>query len=359
MKKVFIFIIIIFNISIVFADYYSGGFTETLLLGRKPNARYEAMGKTGVAENGYLYAGLLNPASVGGLEGFSINYSNDPASFYFIDDESWYSDYYGIGLNYKDFSFSVDYYRQCWGEMTRTDEFGNILDTYHEVHSLLNFHSSYKVSKSFYLGFALRYANWDFYPIFNDDWSCYLFDLGALKIFEIYSNPTSKYVMNVGTSLSNIMNSKVSNDSKEHAPMTFRLGISNRFIFNDPNLNNITFNSEFYKILNSYHSGEDDFSFNSGFEITMVRYFIVRCGYYYQLNYDYDNDDNKDHLSEFTYGLGIILPLNDILNINSLPLEANFDFTVLDQPSHTKEGDNENYWGEFYNFSFTLKWKFE
>lgn len=357
MKISILTLFLILSFSPVFADYYSGDYTEILLLGRRPNARYEALGKTGVAESGYLYSGLLNPACIGGLEGFSINYSYDPASYYIIDNDAWYSDYYGIGLNYKDFSFSLDYYRQCWGEMTRTDEFGNLLDTYQQVHSLLNFNSSYKISKNFYFGFALRYANWDFHPIYNDDWSCYLFDFGALKKFEIYSNPTSKYIMNIGISLSNILNSKVSVESNEYAPRNFRFGISNNFIFKDPNLSRITVISEFYKILNSYHSGEDDFSFNNGLEITMVRYFILRCGYYYMLNYDYDNPDNKDHLSEFTYGLGLIVPLSEILNINSFQLEGNFDFTVLDQPSHND--DSIDRWDDFYNLSFTLKWMFE
>ncbi|MBN2788721.1 MAG: hypothetical protein JXR69_00865 [Candidatus Delongbacteria bacterium] len=355
MKISILSLFVILSFSSLFADYYSGGFAETLLLGRRPNARYEAMGKTGVAEDGYLYTGLLNPACIGGLEGLSINYSYDPASFYFIDDDAWYSDYYGFGLNYKDFSFYIDYYRQCWGEMTHTDEFGNLIDTYQQVHSLLNFNSSYKISNTFYLGFGLRYANWDFYPVYNDDWSCYLFDLGLLKKFEVYSNSNSKYIMNIGASLSNILNSKVSDDPEEHAPRNLRFGVSNNFIFKDPNLSKITISSEFYKILNSYHSGEDDFSFNNGLEVTMVQYFILRCGYYYQLNYDYDNSYNKDHLSEFTYGLGLILPINEIFNNNLIPLSFSFDLTMLDQPSYTKDSN----WDDFYNLSFTLNWKFE
>jgi hypothetical protein len=355
MKTYILSLFVILSFAPLFADYYSNGLAEDIFLGRRPNARYEAMGKTGIAENGHLYLGVLNPASVSELNGLVLNYSMDPLSYYFIDDDRWYSDYCGIGLKYKDFSFALDYYRQDWGDMSRTDEFGTFLGTINDEISLLSFMSAYKIIENFYFGSTLRVTRWDMRPWF--DKFGFSIDLGMLKKLEVYSSDEFKYIVNIGASYSNITNSSFLEDSSDDAPMTFRFGISNNFIFKDPNLSRITVNSEFYKILNSYHSGEDDFSFNSGFEINIVRYFFLRCGYYYQLIYDYDSSYNKDHLSEFTYGFGLLLPLNEIFNNNSIPLSFGFDFTALDQPSFSQDDDDN--WEEFFNYSFTLKWMFD
>ena len=343
------------NFSILYADYDSGGFTETLLMGRHPNARKEAMGKTGVASNGYLYAGLLNPACIGGLEGITVNYAFDPDSYYLLEDKNWHSDYTSIGMKFNDFSFAFDYYRQDLGSWKTYDETGEYTGSNDESISLLSLIASYEVSKNLYLGTAFRITTFDIYP--ENSKNGYLLDLGLLKKIDIISNSNFKYNMNIGASISNILNAEIAEDFKEDAPVNLRIGLSNNFLFNHTFLNRATVNAEIFKIFNPRIKGEQDFGIHSGLELNVFKYLLLRCGYYYELINDYGNSGNKDHLSELTYGTGVVLPINEILPSINVPVEIGFDFTVLEQPSYT-EGD-EGKWDNFYNYSFTVKWKFD
>jgi hypothetical protein len=74
----------------------------------------------------------------------------------------------------------------------------------------------------------------------------------------------------------------------------------------------------------------------------------VRVGYYQESQDDYDSPAmNANELSEFTYGLGLQIPLDKLTKI---PLKINFDYASLPQPSFTKSQPS------FENFStYTLR----
>ena len=73
----------------------------------------------------------------------------------------------------------------------------------------------------------------------------------------------------------------------------------------------------------------------------------LRCGYYYENIDDGGHPNNEDQLSQFTYGLGIDIP---VYKFTDYPISLQIDYTSLPQVSYG------TYWSDFDNFnSFTIK----
>ena len=335
-----------------YTKYISNGFTENIMMGRMPNARFEAMGKTAVASNGYLYAGLINPACIGNIDRVTINYSIDPKSFYLISEDNWSSKYFGIGSNYDKFSFSFDIYKKNFGKSYFTDETGpEVIDTKNNVLNLYNFNIAYNLMQNLYIGTSLRIVNFDLFLL--DKNTGYHLDFGVLKTIILYNNSRIKDDLNLGISIANFTNNKIVPDIDEHAPLNLRFGLSNTTTMSDGIIDKCILNAEIGKILNSLHE-EDDSRYQVGLEVTLLKILMIRGGYYYTEVYDYGHpESNKDHLSEFTYGYGISLPLKNLFKSTFLPDKLIFDFTKLEQPNYSK---NNYDFDDFYNYSITINW---
>nr|MDA3814554.1 hypothetical protein [Candidatus Cloacimonadota bacterium] len=139
--------------------------------------------------------------------------------------------------------------------------------------------------------------------------------------------------------------SKVKYDSdKEELPVISRFGISYSFL---PEINNSTLEvlcQAEYQYLFNYDFRD---GLHLGLETKFIELLSLRCGYYYENIDDHDYDDNEDQLSQFTYGLGIDIP---VYTFTDYPLRLQIDFTSLPQVSYS------NIWTDWDNFnSFTVK----
>ncbi len=346
---------------LIFSSLSYGYSAYELFNGRHPHSRKEAMGKTGVASNGFLYANLSNPAAIGEIDGFYLNYSNDPErDLFFQNKDVWYSEYYGFAVGYKEFSFAVEYYQQRWRKDYRTSPTGEIEGIIENRVSKFNFIGSYEIIDNLYFGSALRYSIIENYDETN---KAYSIDLGIIQKVDVLNIRDINYSLNIGVSLSNVLNAyhkDWGHGYKEGPPSNLRLGVNNNIDFNDNSiLNSIKFNTEINKIVSARPQLE--FGFYNGLEINLVKYFLLRGGYYYEA---YDRNDQ--YFSEFTYGFGLKLPLYEIFKNNSIPIDLEFGYTPLNQPilNNTtyygfENGISSGDLGPFTSYSIVFKWRFD
>jgi hypothetical protein len=107
------------------------------------------------------------------------------------------------------------------------------------------------------------------------------------------------------------------------------------------------FQSEFQMLLNSkYRSG-----IKLGMETTILNRFSIRAGWY---NEKVDNfgfpAENKNQIKDFTYGLGLQMPLSSFTKI---PINIQFDYTSLPQVSYSK---TRTEWNNFRTFSLSINY---
>ncbi len=105
--------------------------------------------------------------------------------------------------------------------------------------------------------------------------------------------------------------------------------------------------ADYQLLLNSdYHSG-----LHTGLELRFLEMLSFRIGYFIESQYDYGLAvENESKISDFTYGLGLQIPLN---KLSRIPLNIQFDYTSLAQPSYTK---SQTSWDNFSTFTLRLNW---
>jgi len=80
-------------------------------------------------------------------------------------------------------------------------------------------------------------------------------------------------------------------------------------------------------------------AFIIGFETVLWEVLAMRLGYFTQSLDDFGVATNRDHLTDFTYGFGAIVPLNKMTN-DKVPLSLHFDFVSLKQPPYNQPAGN-------------------
>ena len=179
-------------------------------------------------------------------------------------------------------------------------------------------------------------------------------DLGLLRSFKLDANQR----VLLGVSLFNLTQSKIAylnDEQKDALPVILNAGGSWQMLTGHTALNayevstlSLVFQLEYQYLLNSdYHNG-----FKGGLEFGLVDMLFLRIGGYQQDINDYGNPEfNKDALKDFTYGVGVKLPLSKILKTNIPDLKL--DFTRLKQPSFIKNFDD---WDDFSVYSLSVIW---
>ena len=317
------------------AAQYTGGATEGLFsISRQPNARLESMGRTGVAAREHIYAGLQNPAAISGQAPITINYAADPQSFYMADDENWYSDYYGVGINYRRWSYSLNYYRKDLGSS--------------EV-SLTSHILAYNFSDFLTVGVTAKKPDWSTATF---DKQKYHYDVGGLLGVEAGPWLGLKNHLNIGLSVSNITGQGFTGSDNQGLPQIIRGGASLLVTLNSPVINSIEVAAEIHYITNSTHPGEDDFSHHWGTELTLFEILLIRGGYYWKKEFDGGKPSmSRDHISDLTYGLGLILFWPELTE-RKIPVEVVLAFTRMQQPSFVYYTDD---WGYFYIIDIEIR----
>ena len=145
-------------------------------------------------------------------------------------------------------------------------------------------------------------------------------------------------------------------DQGDPLPVIFRIGAAYNLSVDDKNISkklksyNVVANIEYEDLFNSkYYSG-----FHGGLEFTFLEIVALRAGYYTQDLNDQRTSENKNKLSEFTYGFGLNIPVRQLTD-SKTPLEVKFDYINLKQPSFTNEFDE---WDNFHVYTISLNWIF-
>ena len=364
------------------AQTYDGAFYE-FFFGRQPGAKAEAMGKGMASVTGDAASYYYNPAGMGALQGLNLGaafagpyYSTGNYKF----GNSKYN-FYNASYNIKKYGtagFSIDYF--TYGlkqEYVITGENGEKTGTGTYDPDITNYRItlSSEVIKGLFAGVNLNYLHPD---LFTDEFSVgneksggnedvFYFDLGVIKAFEIKSKKLNQRI-NLGSSLINVNSAEytVTDASQgDKLPVIFRIGAAYDLTIEDRNiiskLNSYKFlvNLEYDDLFNSKYFG----GFNSGIEFTFLEMLSLRAGYYTQdfarkyviidsvgnatgINY------SQKTLSEFTYGAGINIPVNQLTK-GKTPVELKLDYTYLKQPSYT---DNQDSPGKYHNFTIIFNW---
>lgn len=339
---------------IVMAQDYRGAL-DYFFLGRQPSAKAEAMGKSMVTTEAEAFGSFYNPASISQNAGLLLStsyatpyYLADNANFKFIGATYELGKYGVLGLSLYRFSFGEPIFTTSMTDPTAQE------DKFTPTTSMYTLTFSTETFKHLYLGINFNFVR-DQGAVIGKS---YPIDLGLLKIFNFSKNQK----ISLGVSLHNITNSKIvydfndNRDIKEALPISFHLGAAYQLFWGNSKLNSLELNTfgillqlEYQDLFNAkFHNG-----FRTGAELSFIEMLYVRFGLYREGINDYGFSDlNKNNLTDFTYGLGIEIPINKFTR-TKLPLNVKLDITTMKQPSFRKDFDN---WENFFVYNLSVNW---
>lgn len=348
--------LVIFTTGMAIAQDY-GGVLDYFFLGRQPSAKAEAMGKAMVATGTDAFSSFYNPASISQNKGLVLStsfatpyYVADNANFIFIGTTYNFGKYGVLGLSFYRFSFGESIFITSETDPTAQD------DKFTPTTSMYTLTFSTETFKNLYLGINVNFVR----DKGVETAKSYPIDFGLLKVF-IFGKSQK---ISLGASFYNITNSKIvydvnDNRIKEALPISFHLGTSYQVFLGNSELTSAKLNTfgillqlEYQDLFNSrFHDG-----FRVGAELSFIEVLYVRVGLYREEINDYGFPDvNKSNLTDFTYGLGIEIPINKFTRSRT-PLNVKLDITTMKQPSFIKNFDN---WENFSVYNLSLNWGFK
>jgi len=353
MKK--LIVILVLTIPLISFGQYRYGFLQESFFERQPSARAESLGKGYCSIDGDLATIFYNPSGTATLKGLEINssfsspcYLLDKAKYNFMSIGYNVSKYLTIGLSRNHFTA---------GEETNiTNATGDIiLAVYTPKNSLYSLNISSQPIKNLFIGVN---TNCLIYKPVTESATALYFDFGIIKKIQFDKKEATNHTINIGSSLSNLNFAKIKlnyygNMIEEDLPVVTRYGVNYQFYLNkkwiSDTLNTFRFllQGDYQLLLNSdYHNG-----IHTGTELMFLEILSLRIGYYKENQYDYEYPSaNKDVISDVTYGIGLQIPLNKITKI---PLNINFDYASMPQPSYSKIHTD---WDKFSTYTFRVNW---
>ena len=333
------FIALIVN---VHADEYTGAMSE-FYFGRYPGVKSEAMGKSGVSLRQGPTSAYLNPALLAFETGSEIGCS--VSGPYYERDRARYS-YFGMMYQKPGkgtFGFSRYGLNSRW------------LDDH-----LQDYMTQYALSYAFRLfpDFSIGVnVNWMRYKLdgLNANWDIHAVpvDVGVVKILNKELAPEWIHSAKIGAVVLNAIAAKIGvQEPKDPLPMVAKGGVSGHLAL-APSFNwmDVQITVEYQHVLNSkYRRG-----FRGGIESTFFHYFQIRIGFYKETVDQQGNSINRKSIEDFTYGLGVALPLYQ-WSRNRIPVILHVDGVHLKQPSYSRI---ETDWEEFTGINLSLGWKKE
>jgi len=306
------------------------GILANLYLNHQPYAKGEALGRGLVANYEGSFGSYYNPALTSLNKGF-----NTDISYTESDKTKPSMTYLGVSYsNEKLGSIGVSGFYYSKPDIKRRPRISEYnITSYYDVLYTVNY--SREVFKDFYAGVNLGVYHYSGYTYFDMEYPEYFFlrdgitlDLGLLKRFN-FNVLNTKHLVQIGAAAYNVTDSKIDfeYDAKESLPVIVRAGASHRLILPQSSLNNSTdflsvfSHFEYEKVINSYLNEV----FKIGEEVTIKDLFSLRLGYFrskinngYSYSFPgftYTVDD--DIQEEFTFGLGVKLPLDKWLKLNN------------------------------------------
>ena len=323
---------------------------NSLLFGRQPTARAEAMGKSLDLLTFDPACTFYNPANLGRTE--FLTAGGAYASPYYLAEDAFFTNFNtsaslgmigAISLNRFDFNLGEKAYV--------TNLSGEGLDSYDYHETLYTLSYARPVPGGFYVGANLNLAQLRL----NKTDNAFTADFGVIKQFNFVKNDLFKYEAAAGISLTNVFNTSLKYDNlvsdnslSDKLPSVMRIGLSDRLVYNGVHpLNNLNFLSailhiEYFNLINSAINK----GYRIGSELSVLELVYLRAGYFKERVDKSGYPENEKYLKNFTYGFGVQLPFQE-LNIVNIPLKIRFDYTRLEPPSYTtltKEWDDFTSW---------------
>ncbi len=357
--KLAVFVIIILFPAISFGQYDNSSFRE-MFFGRLPNARAEAMGKAYASIDGDISTVFFNPAGTATIKGLEVNASF--ASPYYLLPELKFN-YFGLAYHFNKYlTIGLSRNQNNYGMMyLRTNESPeSVVDSGVMTNNIYTLNIASQPIKNLFVGLNVNYM---IYGFIDPKPKVLFFDFGVIKKFPIQQNSNFQQSINIAANICNLNHSKMTfigsfQHGFEHynnLPVITRYAANYQFVLKKhlliDTLNTLEFlaQAEFDDLLNSDYLA----SYHFGAEVKLLEILSFRAGYYHQKVDDYGNPSyNKDFISSFTYGFGIQLPFYKLIK---LPLNINFDYTSLPQPTYTK---NKSDWDNFTSYTLRLNWRF-
>lgn len=344
MKKFGLLFILVFLLFVSLHADYREAFSE-LFFGRQPSSRAEAMGRSYVTIDGDMDAYYFNPAGIANINFMDVKFTTS-SPYYGIDKGRYYQ--FGLGYNLNNiiigFNINLMSYGEEYGVVDEENPFGPFKRV---TPYLLNYTLTMAtpLSKNLSVGCNIN----RFTENYGDDpHGTLFFDVGTIYKHKLTSFFPSEDEISFGASIRNFTFSKIKFDSvDEELPAISRFGFSYSFL---PVINNnsveVLCQAEYQYLLNyNYLDG-----LHLGLETKFVEILSLRCGYYYENIDDGGHPNNEDQLTQFTYGLGIDIP---VYKFTDYPVRLQIDFTSLPQVSYTTLDYN---WENFDSFTIKLSW---
>jgi hypothetical protein len=339
-------IILLFSSPIICYCQYQPGFLTELFFGRQPNARSEAMGKAYTAIDGDLGSVYFNPAGVATIKKMEITTSYTPPGIYLT---KGYYTFYGVGYRVNKYlQLALSQFHSDYG---KTQVINATKTPYSEKNTLT---VSSEPIKNLLVALNTNYFVWQ--PGIDKTSTAIYFDFGLIKKIPIALKKRNRHSINLAASISNFNYASTNATfngitNKYYLPVINRYGISyelkyGKYFFIDTvNIFKVLLQSEYQMLLNSkYRLG-----IKFGGEIMFLNILSLRAGWYKEKVYNFGlPDDNNSEIKDFTYGVGLQLPLYSLLKI---PVNLNFDYTSLPQVSYLK---TRNDWPNFKTYSLRL-----
>ena len=336
MKKL-LTILSLISYSASFGQYQSGSWPE-FFFGRHPSARAEAMGRGYSSIDGDLATVHFNPAGLATINKFELNTSYTPPGHYFT---KGYYTFYGLGFRQSKYlQLALSQFRFDFGETY----FINANTTPFTERNKLTLSS--EPTSNLFVGINANYFIWQ--PGIDKTSKTIYFDFGVLKKINLTEGLIPQSI-NLGASISNLNYSHVNATfngitSKYNLPVITRYGANyqlsaGKHIFLDSsNAIRLLLQSEYQMLLNSNYRS----AVKVGGELMILEMLSLRAGYFKEKVYNYNLPEyNRSMIEDFTYGLGLQIPLYKLTNI---PININFDYTSLPQVNYTRDqAEPDNY----------------
>lgn len=355
--KYFIIILILF-VPLISLGKYDYNFMKEFLFARQPSARAEAMGKAYSSIDGDLTTVYFNPAGTATIDGLELNcslaspyYLLDKAKYYYTSVGYKINKYLILGLSRNHFTFGQGF--------EILDQNGDVIG-----YSDSPYYSNYSLNISsqpihnLFVGLNMNYLLWN--PIIVKSSAIY-FDFGVIKKLQFLQKEKSRHSLNFGVSISNFSSQKISfnfqgTQYNNSLPVIVKLGTNYEFnldlhkFIDTLKTFRIILIGEYQKLLNS----EYESAIRSGCELMFLEMLSFRTGYYKEKIDDFGiSSINYNELRGWTFGFGLQLPLYKLTNF---PVNINFDYTSLPQPSATNRYPN---WDNFTTLNLRINWIFK
>ena len=322
---------------------YDFGFQQEYFFGNLPSAQAEAMGRANASIGGSVASLYFNPAGIGRIEHQEI-YLSTSAPFYVLRN----SDYYFLGVARRINSKVVAAFSINQLAIGRTTFDVNINGLRYPLDKPSSTNIALTVAATpidgLQVGINANLFNWKLFDEVSSSKKLHV-DAGALYRLTLQESATKAQHLQFGLSVTNLSSSAITfaspmgDEASEVFPIIARGGVSymTRTNITLPGAGTgplaITLTTEYQNLLNSIYRT----TFSLGAEALFWDAFAFRIGYITQNINDFGFTNNRDRFSDFTYGFGFQIPLEELTK-GSLPFRLHWDYVSLKQPPFTFTG---------------------